>query len=53
VKSAFRKKTDLKYGTQKETTAKSAVATSVTRKPGVAGRMQDIIPVYEEAAARI
>jgi len=39
---ALRKKTDLKYGTQKETTARSAVATKVTMKPGVAGRRQPI-----------
>lgn len=39
---AFRKYTDLKYGTQKETTAKSTVAINVTMKPGVAGRMKPI-----------
>jgi hypothetical protein len=44
LKSALRKKTDLKYGTQKETTARRAVATRVTMKPGVAGRTQIILP---------
>jgi len=41
--AAFRKKIDLKYGTQNETTAKRTVAARVTRKPGVAGRMRPIV----------
>lgn len=39
---ALRKKTDLKYGTEKTTTARRAAATRVTKKPGVAGRMMPI-----------
>jgi hypothetical protein len=34
---------DLKYGTQNTTTASNTVATSVTIKPGVAGRRQPIM----------
>ena len=41
-RDALRKKTDLKYGTENDTTARRTAARRVTRKPGVAGRIQDM-----------
>lgn len=40
---ALRKYTDLKYGTQNDTTARRIVAVSVQMNPGVAGRMKPIL----------
>lgn len=52
MKSALRKYTDLEYGTQKDTTANKMAATSVTTKPGVAGRMQGMIFCKESVERR-
>lgn len=40
---ALRKYTDLKYGTEKTTTARRAAAVKVTKNPGVAGRMMPML----------
>jgi hypothetical protein len=42
-KPAFKKYTDLKYGTQKETIPRRTVAARVARKPGVAGPISRIL----------
>lgn len=43
ARDAFKKKTDLKYGTEKVTMPRRTAAASVTRKPGVAGFQQAIL----------
>ena len=48
VMVALRKNMDLRMGTLKETTARRPVAMSVTRKPGVAGRIRPITDEEEE-----
>ena len=50
LRDAFRKKTDLKYGTEKETIARRTAASRVMRNPGVAGRM---IPMQKEREASL
>ena len=41
AREALRKKMDLNHGTEKETMARRIVATRVTRKPGVAGFIEE------------
>lgn len=52
VIEALRKKTDLRMGTLKETTARRPVAMRVTRKPGVAGRIRPIGGGREDESER-
>ena len=47
---AFRKKTDLKYGTENVTTTSKIVAVRVRRNPGVAGRR---MPISERSCTQI